>query len=99
MQHTAINHETLQPSDTKGTEEMLHLTVTALELKFTSLKPGFSAKPTSLSGSCEKAGRQTPAFPRWAAFGKEEKISLAHQKKSRLPDNSVKALLLFVEPA
>lgn len=93
------SYETLQPSDTKGTEEMHHLTATALELKFTALKPCFTVKPTSLSGSCEKVGRQTPAFPRWAAFGKEEKISPARQRKSRLPDNSIKALLLFLESA
>lgn len=71
----------------------------ALELKFTALKSSFSVKPTSLSDSCEKAGRQTPAFARWAAFGKEEKISPSRQRKSRLPDNSVKTLLLFLEPA
>lgn len=64
MKHMAKNYETLQPSDTKGTEEMQHLTATTLELKFTALKPSFSVKPKSLSGSCEKAGRQTSAFPR-----------------------------------
>lgn len=58
------NYETFQPSDTQGTEEMHHLTAPASELKFTALKPSFSVKPTSLSGSCEKAGRQSPAFPR-----------------------------------
>lgn len=98
-QHTAKNCETLQPSDTKGTKEMHRLTATPLELKFTALNPAFQLSQHLYQAAVKRQeGKPQPSLGE-QLLGRKKKISPARQKKSWLPDNSMKALLLFLEPA